>query len=278
MVGVARSAPRVAFVTILSLALGGVILLLLEERFIFLPSRELVGSPADVGLTYEEVTFPASDGVALHGWYVPGEAPATLVWFHGNAGNISHRLVNLRGIHDRVRVSVFLFDYRGYGRSAGSPSEEGTYRDAEGAVALLEQRTGLPAERLIYFGRSLGAAIALETALRRRPAALVLESPFLSVPHMARQIYPFLPLSGLLRTRYDSLAKIAGLGAPVLVIVGGADEVVPPDHGRLLFERAPEPKRWYRVPGAGHNDTFIVGGGAYYDALRTFLAEFSRLE
>ena len=252
--------------------------MLLEERFVYLPSRELVGSPADVGLVYEDVEFPASDGVALHGWYVPGRAPATLVWFHGNAGNISHRLGNLRGLHDLVGVSVLLFDYRGYGRSAGSPTEEGTYRDAEGAVALLEGRTGQPADHLVYFGRSLGAAVAIEMALRRPPAALIIESPFLSIPHMARHIYPFLPLAAFLRTHYDSLAKIQHLKVPLLVVVGDADDVVSPDQGRLLFERAPEPKRWHSVVGAGHNDTHVVGGAAYYGVLRTFLAEFGRLD
>ncbi|MBI2911760.1 MAG: alpha/beta hydrolase [Chloroflexi bacterium] len=277
--GIARGALRIACLTLLGLALGGLALLLFEERFIYLPSRELVGSPADVGLSYEDVTFSASDGVALHGWYVPGPAPVTLVWFHGNAGNISHRLGNLRGLHDLVGVSVLLFDYRGYGRSAGSPSEEGTYHDAEGAVAFLAGRTGQPAEHLVYFGRSLGAAVALEMALRRPPAALIIESPFLSIPHMAREVYPFLPaLGGLLRTRYDSLGKIPRLTAPVLVVVGEADDVVSPNQGRLLFERAPEPKRWHSVPGAGHNDTPLVGGAAYYGALRTFLAEFSRLD
>ena len=240
-----------------------------ERVFIYVPSRELIGSPGTLGLAYRDVWFDAEDGVRLHAWHVPGRLPITLLWFHGNAGNIGHRLYNIGEIHQRLGIGVFIFDYRGYGRSEGHPTEAGLYRDARAAREALI-REGVSAERIVYFGRSLGAAVAVELALAAPPAALILETPFLSVPTMASRV---LPGAGLLfKTRYDSLGKIGRMRSRLLILHGDADEVVPYEHGRRLFEAAAEPKAFYTIRGAHHNDTYLVGGPDYWAAWTRFLA------
>jgi hypothetical protein len=243
----------------------------IERSFIYFPERELIGNPTDFGLAFDDAYFAASDGVRLHGWFVPGESDVTWLWCHGNAGNISHRLENLRLLHDELEVKVFIFDYRGYGRSEGAPSEQGTYRDAEAALAYVLSRPDVDAEHIVYFGRSLGAAVAVELATRRPPFALILESPLPSIAELARHHYPFLPAGRLLRTKYDSLSKIGNVHVPLLVLHGDQDEVIPFQSGRKLFEAADEPKRFYTIRGAGHNDTYIVGGREYFQALREFV-------
>ncbi len=245
----------------------------IERRFIYFPDRDLIADPADMGLAFEEVRLAARDGVQLHGWFVPGDSEVTWLWFHGNAGNISHRLDNLRRLHDELRVAVFLFDYRGYGRSRGTPSEEGTYLDAEAALAYLRSRDDVDVDRIVYFGRSLGAAVAVELATRHPPYAVILESPFPSIQDMARRTYPFLPVGRFLRTRYDSMAKVGRLAAPLLVLHGDRDDVVPLEAGRKLFDGAKEPKVFYAIRGAGHNDTYVVGGREYFRVLREFVAD-----
>ncbi|MBE0595888.1 MAG: alpha/beta fold hydrolase, partial [Desulfuromonadales bacterium] len=167
-----------------------------EHQFLYFPTRTLVATPAAAGLPYEEVFFAAADGVRLHGWYLPGEPgrPA-LLFAHGNAGNISHRLENLRLFHQQLGVTVFIFDYRGYGQSEGRATEEGTYADARGALAWLRGR-GWEAERLVYFGRSLGAAVALQLALEAPPAGVVLKPPSLPWPPWgATTMAPFISCS-----------------------------------------------------------------------------------
>lgn len=244
----------------------------MEHRYIYFPERQLVATPELFDLPYEDVTFPAADGVPLHGWYIPGEHGSPLVLFcHGNAGNISHRLDNLR-LFRRLGVSVFIFDYRGYGRSAGRASESGTYDDARGALAWLAQR-GWEPSRMLYFGRSLGAAVAVQLALETPPAGLVLESPFPSVAAMGWHHSPllYLLLGWALDARYDSLEKIDRIRVPLLVFQGERDTIVPEKMARRLFARANEPKTFHLIPRAGHNDTYEAGGAAYWDTWRRFL-------
>jgi hypothetical protein len=246
-----------------------------ERALIYMPSRELYGNPADLGLPYRDVWFRAEDGISLHGWFVPGRSPITLLWFHGNAGNVSHRLDNIREINRRLGIGVFIFDYRGYGRSEGTPTELGLYRDARAAREALLKEPGVDAARLVYFGRSLGAAVAVELALAERPAGLILETPFRSVQTMANRT---LPGSGfLMKTRFDSLSKIGRISAPLLILHGDADEVVPYAEGRRLFEAAREPKAFYTIPRARHNDTYLVGGDAYWLQWERFLASLPGL-
>ena len=256
--------------------LGLVMVLGLEKYLIFFPDRVLEMTPGDFAIPYQDVRFPASDGVGLHGWIVPTPAARlTLVWFHGNAGNISHRVENLGLLRRALPINIFIFDYRGYGLSDGrlaDLSEEATYSDADGALAYLRSRTDLRGTRLVYFGRSLGAAVAVEMARRQRPAGLILETPFTSIREMARVALPFLPIGGLVRTRYDSLAKIPEIEAPLLVLHGDQDDVVPFAQGRRLYEAARDPKTFYTIRGAHHNDTFVVGGRAYFDVWAQFLS------
>lgn len=244
---------------------------MIEKRFIFFPERELVGSPAHLGLDYEEVHFPASDGVKLHGWYVPGERDITWIWFHGNAGNISLRLENLALLNQRLGVNILLFDYRGYGRSEGDISEKGTYRDAMGALEYLLARGDVDPDKIVYYGRSLGSAVAVWLAGQHAPLGLILESPFSSVRDMAKAAYPGLPLYLLIRTRYDSLSLMPGISSPVLILHGDQDDIVPISQARKLYEAAREPKSFYTITGAAHNDTYITGGEPYFDALQAFL-------
>jgi fermentation-respiration switch protein FrsA (DUF1100 family) len=245
----------------------------LEAQFIFFPEPHLEATPEAMGLAYEEVEFTAEDGVRLHGWFVPASgARWTVLWFHGNAGNISHRLDNLLQMHRRLQVHVFIFDYRQYGRSQGRVSEQGTYLDARAALQTLQQRADIDPQSVVLFGRSLGSAVAVELARHATCRALILESPFTSVPDMAARVLPLVPIGRLLRTRYDSLGKIAQIAVPLLILHGDRDDVVPFEHGQRLFAAAAEPKTFYTIPGAGHNDTYLVGGEAYWQAWEDFLA------
>jgi fermentation-respiration switch protein FrsA (DUF1100 family) len=264
---------------LLAVSLAGILgtgmFLGLEKYLIYVPDRAIEATPQSLGIPYEDIWFPAADGVKLHAWLVPArDARFTLVWFHGNAGNISHRVDNIKELLRRLPLNIFIFDYRGYGRSAGGISdlsEEATYRDAEGVLAYLGGRRDLAATRLVYFGRSLGAAIAVEISRRHAPAGLILETPFTSIRDMARVVLPFLPVGGLLQTKYDSLAKIREIRVPLLILHGDRDDVVPYEQGRRLFEAANPPKTIYTIRGARHNDTYIVGDRPYFDAWRRFL-------
>ncbi len=264
-----------AVALILAVGVTGV----LDRFFLYFPERELAATPSEAGLAYEDVSFTAEDGINLHGWFVPGRGDVTWLWFHGNAGNISSRLGNLKQLHDSLGVNVFLFDYRGYGQSQGTPSEKGIYLDAEAALAYLNSREDVRSDRIVYFGRSLGGAVAVDLAGHRPAYGLILESPFPSISFVARQAYPVLPswfVRRILRARYDALSKIAGVAVPLLILHGDRDDVVPLDAGRQLFEAAREPKQFYVIPGAGHNDTYIVGGQPYFALLASFLEQLAR--
>ena len=247
----------------------------IDQQMIYFPDKELIATPADVGLEYEDVDLTASDSTRLHGWYVPGEGRITLLWFHGNAGNISHRVDNILMLNRTLGVNIMIIDYRGYGRSKGKPSEVGLYQDAEAAIEHLGSQRGVDPEReLVLFGRSLGAGVAVEMAVRHRVRAVILESGFTSVRDMAQRAFPFLPMGLLIHAveaRYDTISKIGNVNAPVMVLHGDRDEIVPFELGEELFEAASDPKTFYRIQGAGHNDTYHVGGEPYFEALRGFV-------
>ena len=246
----------------------------IDRYFIFFPERELFMSPADRGMEFEDVFFDTQDGFKLHGWFVPGTDEKTMVWFHGNAGNISHRVDNIHELHTRLGLSIFIFDYRGYGQSEGQPSEQGTYLDGDAALEYVASRGDVDGQRLVLFGRSLGCAIATEMATRHDVQSLILESPFTSIQAMARRVYPFLPGIGLLaKTRYDTLSKIKDISAPVMVLHGDRDETAPFDMGQEVFDAAHTPKRFHAIEGASHNDTYVAGGDTYFEALADFLSD-----
>jgi len=237
------------------------------------PSRALTASPQDIGLPYENIWLRADDGVRLHGWYVPAErARATLLYFHGNAGNISERLDSIRIFHD-LGLSVFLIDYRGYGQSEGRPSETGTQRDALAAWAYLTGERGVAPRQLVILGRSLGAAVAAWLATQRPPAALIVESTFTSVPDLAAEFYWWLPARRLARFEYRTRDYVAAVRSPVLVAHSLEDEIIPYRHGEALFAVARGPKQLLQLRG-GHEDSFIVSGDYYVRALDAFLARY----
>ena len=239
----------------------------LERRFIYFPTRALAADPSSVGLAFRDVAFTAADGVKLHGWLIPGRMSTTLLYSHGNGGNMGDRLAILRLLNSELGVGVFVYDYRGYGRSEGTPSEAGLVSDALGARAAL-LREGVAPEQAIYFGRSLGSAVTVDLALAHPPRAVVLEAPFASVRAMADRVLPGAGL--LMRTRWDSLAKIPRLGAPLLVLHSDADEVIPYTQGRAVFDAAPEPKTFFTIHGARHYD-MEASWSQYWEAWRTFL-------
>ena len=263
-----KAALRVGVIVFAILALT----LIFERRFIYYPERDHEATPTQMGLPGEDVALVAEDGVRLHGWYLPvKDARLTVLFNHGNAGNISHRLDRALLLQAKLQASVLLYDYRGYGKSEGSPDEEGTYRDARAAHRFLVEEKKVAPAALVIMGESLGSAVALDLALAKPAAGLVLEAPFTSVPDMVRTT-PLFALAPLVRTRYDNLGKVARLERPLLVLHGDRDEVVPFRLGRRLFEAARQPKTFVAVPGAGHNDVFLIGGDAYWRAIADFLS------
>lgn len=260
---------RPAALALIAWAIVVFLMLALESSFLYFPSRTLDALPQGYGLAADEVRLTTVDGVRLHGWWLRGRGERVLVWYHGNAGNISHRLDNAKRLIDRLGLDILLVDYRGYGLSEGRPEEAGLYRDG---LAMYDEaaRRGFPPDRIVLFGRSLGAAVAVEVGLHRRSAAVILETPFRSVPAMAREHYPFIP-AALIRSRYDIEAKVANLSVPVLILHGDRDEIVPLAHARRIFDLARPPKRFYLIRGASHNDTYLVGGEEYFRAWGEFL-------
>ncbi len=243
----------------------------LDRLFVFFPTTELLYTPDQMGLDYEDVYFTTEDGQRLNGWYLAGSSDITWLWFHGNAGNMGHRVEQMALIHRHLGVNQFIFDYRGYGRSRGRPSEKGIYRDARAALDYLQRRSDVVPEKIIYFGRSLGAAVAVELAVARPPLGLVLDGPFTSLGDMAAVAYPGLPLRWLAGNRFNSLALLPRVHRPVLILHGDQDEIVPLSQSERLLQAANAPKGLKVLPGAGHDDTYIAGGNVYWDALREFL-------
>jgi len=248
---------------------------LFQHRLLYLPSaagREWAATPQALGLDYEDVRLTTDDNVELSAWWIPARPQrGTLLFLHGNAGNISHRLESIEIFH-RLGLSVLIVDYRGYGRSAGEPSEPGTYLDARAAWQHLVEQRRLPPARIVVFGRSLGAAIAahLADAVASAPAALILESPFTSAPEMAQRAYPFLPARWLTRFDYATREYVRTVQSPVLVLHSREDEIIPFDQGKAVYRAAPEPKRFVTLHG-GHNTGFLETGEAYTAALDDFL-------
>lgn len=242
-----------------------------QDRLVFFPDRHLVASPADRGLPHSEHWITTADGVRVHAWYIPGPERAPVVLFlHGNAGNISHRL-DTAALLSRLGAGVMLLSYRGYGLSGGSASESGTYRDAAAAHAYLTGTLGVPASRLVVFGRSLGGGVASWLASERACGALILESTFTSVPDLGAHVYPAFPVRLLARIRYDTRSRIARARCPVTIIHSRSDEVVPFTHGEALFREAAAQKRFVEIRG-GHNEALMLRDPAYADYLEQLFA------
>jgi fermentation-respiration switch protein FrsA (DUF1100 family) len=245
-----------------------------QDRLLFLPnlpSRAVERSPSTVGLAYEPVDLVTSDNIHLDSWFIPApEKRGVILFCHGNAGNISHRFDSLLLFH-RLGFSTLIFDYRGYGRSQGRPSEAGTYRDAEAAWRYLTSERSIAPSHIILFGRSLGAAVAAHQAAVHVPGALIVESCFTSVPDMAAELYPFLPARWLSRLNYNVQLQLQSVSCPVLVVHSRDDEIIPFRHGRALYAAANEPKQFLELHG-GHNNGFLLTGQAYTKKLDAFLS------
>lgn len=255
-------------------ALGVGFLAVTQRQFLYFPQPREMPPIASVFANGEEVRFTTTDGLSLAGWFVPaatgGRAPAVLV-LNGNAGNRFHRAPLAHAL-SRAGFAVLLFDYRGYGGNPGSPTERGLLTDARAAARYLAARDDVDARRIAYFGESLGAAVAVALATEAPPAVLVLRSPFTSLADMRKLHYPLLPFDFLLLDRYPAIDQIARVTAPVLVIAGERDEVVPPAHSRRLFDAANEPKRFLLVPTAHHNDPALLSGARLVDEIVRFVS------
>ncbi len=250
-------------------------LFLFQSQLVYFPEvgRELSATPRDAGLEYEEVRLNTGDGESLHAWFVPVPQPqGTVLLFHGNAGNISHRLEYLSMLH-RLGYSSFIFDYRGYGKSSGRSSEQGTYRDAEAAWHYLTVVRNIEPRHIALLGESLGGAVAAWLASRQQPGALVLASVFISVPDLGAEIYPFLPVKLLARFNYNTRAYLQNVEAPVLIAHSREDDIVPYRHGQALFEAAREPKTFLEMRG-GHNDSFLFSQEIWLRQLGAFLNRY----
>jgi fermentation-respiration switch protein FrsA (DUF1100 family) len=259
-----------------------------EDKLIYFPSRypdgfwdvdSIQSHEGEIVPKVEDCYFETSDGLRLHGWLcvphrksgsllTPVPTEMVLLWFHGNAGNITYRYDMIRGMME-LPVEVFIIDYRGYGKSEGKPTERGLYLDARAAWEYLTSTRGIPAERIVVFGKSLGGAPAIDLASHVEPAGLIVQSSFTSASDMAATVLPFFP-TVFLHTKMDSIHKIASVHCPKLFIHSPADEIIPYKLGRRLYEAAPEPREFYEVKGASHNSTYIVGGKPYFDAIRRF--------
>lgn len=246
-----------------------------QERLLFLPnlpSRSVVATPHDASLEYQRVNFNTKDGIKLDAWFIPySDARGTLLFFHGNAGNISHRLDSIKIFH-RLRLNVFIFDYRGYGRSTGSPTEQGVYNDAQAAWHYLTQERGIPAREILLFGRSLGGAIATWLAVRTQAGALIIESTFTSVPDLGAKLYPFLPVRLLARLDFNTRRELRSVHMPVLIIHSRDDEIIPYTHGQVNYNTANEPKQFIELRG-GHNDGFLLSDTTYQQGIEHFLQQ-----
>jgi fermentation-respiration switch protein FrsA (DUF1100 family) len=261
-------------IVIVTLVASGLIALMWSQqrRLIYFPSRGPVPSAAAVLPNGRDVVIDTEDGIRLDAWYFPiaGKPPAVLVC-SGNGGDRSGRAA-LAVALNRMGLSVLLFDYRGYAGNPGRPSEDGLAADARAAQAWLAAQPEVDPQRIAYFGESLGAAVAIGLAMERPPAALVLRSPFTSLADVAAVHYPWLPARRLLLDRYPSIERIGSVTAPLLVIAGDRDEIVPESLSRRLYDAAGEPKRYVVIPGAGHNDPDLLDGPRMLDEIRGFLS------
>jgi len=241
-----------------------------QPQMIFYPVRELYQTPADWGLDYDDVTFTAADGVQLHGWYIPQQpSEQVLLFFHGNAGNISHRRDSLELFH-RLGLSVFIIDYRGYGNSQGKPDEHGLYQDAAAAWHYLTEEQGIASDQILIFGRSLGGAVAARLASEVQARGLILESTFSSARDFAKAVFPI--LSRLVSIRYDfnTVENIRNVHYPVLVLHSPDDEIMPFQLGEKVFQAAQQPRHFVRMQG-DHNNGFLQSQPAYAQSLDSWL-------
>jgi len=247
-------------------------LFIFQSNYVYYPERIVSSDPSYIGLTFENISFETNDGLTLSGWFIPKEdSRGVLLFCHGNAGNIGHRLDSIQLFHE-LGLEIFIFDYRGYGNSEGKPTEQGTYEDVQAAWQYLIQERQVDQKKIIVFGRSLGGAIASWLASNNMPGILVLESTFTSLPDIAATVYPYLPVRLLSRFEYDTLDYLRNVNCPTLIIHSRNDEMMPFVFGQKLYKIAPEPKKFLELSGS-HNEGFLTSGSDYQAGINTFLNE-----
>jgi pimeloyl-ACP methyl ester carboxylesterase len=241
-----------------------------QSRFVYFPDKQIIYTPAQIGLCHEDVFLTTTDGLKLHGWFISVEKDsATVLFCHGNAGNISHRLESIQ-VFAELGLNVFIFDYRGYGQSAGHPDEIGTYTDASAAWEYLIKERSINPDQIIIFGRSLGCGIAAWLAKEKNPSCLILESSFTSIVNLGKKYYPFLPVKWMSRIHYPVSEYVRNIHCSKLFIHSSEDELIPFDHGEKNFKIAAEPKDFLEIRGS-HNDGFVVSRTIYMEGMRNFL-------
>ena len=248
-------------------------LMVFEEKLIYFPEKYPKGAydQARSIPNLRDCWVTTEDGVKLHAWFAPAEsAQATLLLSHGNGGNISYRYLLMRSLQRR-RFNVLMYDYRGYGRSEGTPTENGIYTDGRAFFDYLLTQPEVDQRKIVLWGTSLGGAVATDLATHRPAAGLILESTFTSGQDVARILYPLLPVAPFMHSKFNTLEKIKTLHLPLLIMHGDLDEILPVGLGRQLFAAANDPKEFYEIPGARHNDTFFVGGDEYFDRVAHFV-------
>lgn len=254
-----------------------VYLFIFRSSYVYYPERTVNTDPGSIGLSFENVSFETTDGLKLSGWFIPCEGARGVILFcHGNAGNICHRLDSIQIFH-RLGLDVFIFDYRGYGQSEGKPSESGTYRDVEAAWQYLVEERQVSSGKIVIFGRSIGGAVAAWQARSHNPGALILESTFTSVPDLAAKPYPYLPVKLLSRYKYDTQGYLREVNWAVLIVHSPDDEMMPLSHSQRLFEVAKEPKEFLEISGS-HNEGFILSSKRYQEGLDTFISKYLSLD
>ena len=249
------------------------LLFLFQRYLIYFPDKNIVLTPEHIGLSYEDITLTTSDQESIHAWWIPADTSGPVLLFcHGNAGNISHRLESIQIFH-ALGLNVIIFDYRGFGRSSGTPDEKGTYQDAESVWNYIIDMKRFQSEQIVVFGRSLGTGIASWLARQHQPGALILESSYTSLPDLGARIYPYFPVRLLARHHYPTIEHLSHITCPVLFIHSPDDEIMPFALGKENFRQANEPKQFLEIQGS-HNDGFIVSGQVYRQQIRTFLTAY----
>ena len=254
----------IAFVAIFFLAIRYI-----ERQSIFFPMKGLAATPREVNLPYKDVYFETSDKKRLNGWFVPCEnAKYTILFCHGNAGNIGHRLEKILIFHN-MGLNTFIFDYRGYGKSEGRPHEAGLYKDAFGAYDYLTEKHKISGNTIILYGESIGGGVAIELASKKKVKALITEDTFSSIKEMSRMAYPFIP-HFVFSSRFDSLSKIKHIDSPKLIIHSRDDEIVPFSMGEKLYSAAKPPKKFLEIKGS-HNTAFFDSEKEYTEGIKSFI-------
>ena len=267
----------ILIVLVVAYSVWGWTLYFMQHGFLYRPIREINYTPNELGLAFEQVTFKTTDGLNLVGWYVPADtAELTVLFCHGNGGNITHRLDSINLFHE-MGLNCLIFDYRGYGSSEGVPSEQGTYLDAHAAYEYLTMTRKLSPENIIIFGRSLGGSIAAHLATQVQPRALVIESAFTSYVDIGKKFYPYMPVCWFARFSYRTIDYIKNVRCPAMIIHSRNDETIPFEFGMELYQAANEPRHFVEIHGT-HNDAFLVSAETYKNAWKNWLKSLTKTD